>query len=120
MGAKLIWRIIAPKPSWAQLALWKKYFKSKHSHFLDHPLTHPNTPFLKLCIKAFPLINAHAYWVPGNGKRINLWTDRIMNNESLGDCRSLQALHRWMNDVGMHSLWDISVWQDSCWVGLNL
>jgi len=25
MGAKLIWRIIALNPSWAHLALWKKY-----------------------------------------------------------------------------------------------
>jgi hypothetical protein len=25
MGAKLIWRIIAPNPGWAHLTLWKKY-----------------------------------------------------------------------------------------------
>ena len=27
MGAKQIWRIIAPKPGWAQTVLWKKYFR---------------------------------------------------------------------------------------------
>ena len=117
MGAKLIWRIIAPNPGWAQLALWRKYFKGQRSRCLDHPLPHSNLPFSKLCIKACPLINAHAYSILGNGKRINLWIDRIMNNEPLGDYSSLQALRRWMNETGMGSLWDISVWQDSCWAG---
>eukprot|EP00253_Pinus_taeda_P006146 PITA_06146 len=92
IGAKLIWRIIAPNPGWAQLALWKKYFKGQCSPCLDHPQMLPNTPFLKLCTKACPLIKAHAYWILGNGKQINLWTDRIMNNEPLGDCHSLQVL----------------------------
>jgi hypothetical protein len=27
MAEKIIWKIIAPKPGWAQLALWKKYFR---------------------------------------------------------------------------------------------
>eukprot|EP00253_Pinus_taeda_P001999 PITA_01999 len=27
LGAKLLWRIIATKPGWAQLVLWKKYFR---------------------------------------------------------------------------------------------
>jgi len=117
MGAKLTWRIIAPNPGWEHLALWKKYFKGKCSRCLDHPLPLLNTPFQKLCSKAYPPINTHAYWVPDDGKRINLWTDKIMNIEPLGDYHSLQALHSWMNDVGMCSLWDISVWQDSRWAG---
>jgi len=29
MGAKLIWKIIAPKPGWVQLVLWKKYFRGQ-------------------------------------------------------------------------------------------
>lgn len=43
-----------------------------------------------------------------------------MNNEPLGYCSSLQALRRWMNETGMSSWWDISVWQDSCWDSWNL
>eukprot|EP00253_Pinus_taeda_P027306 PITA_27306 len=120
MGAKLIWRIIAPKPGWAQLALWKKYFKGQRSRCLDHPKKHTNTSFLKLCSKACSLIKDHAFWVLGNGKRINLWTDKILNNEALGDCHSLQTLRRWMNEAGLRTLWDISAWQNSRWAGWNL
>lgn len=43
-----------------------------------------------------------------------------MNNDLLGDCRSLQALRRWMNEAGLGSLGDISVRQDSCWASWNL
>jgi hypothetical protein len=89
MGAKIIWKIIAPNLGWAQLALWRKYFKGKRSRCLDKPLPQLSSPFLKLCVEACPLIKTHAFWIPGNGKRINLWTDRIMNNESLADCSSL-------------------------------
>lgn len=120
MGDKLIWRIIAPNPGWAQLALWKKYFKGQRSRCLDHPLMHPNIPFLKLCTKACPLIKAHAYWILDNGKRINLWMDKIMNNESLGDCHSLQVLCRWMNEAGMDSLWDIFTGRIHVGAGWNI
>eukprot|EP00253_Pinus_taeda_P026762 PITA_26762 len=120
MGAKLIWRIIAPKPSWPQLALWKKYFKGQRSRCLKHPKKHSNTPFLKFYSKACSLIKDHAFWIPGNGKRINLWTDKILNNEPLGDYRSLQTLRIWMNDASLRTLWDISACQNSHWAGWNL
>lgn len=120
MGAKLIWRIIVLNRGWVQLALLRKYFKGQHSRCLDHPLLHSNFPFLKLCIKACALINVVAYWVLGNGKRINLWIDRIMNNDLSGDCYSLQVLCKWMNEASLHSLWDISIWHGPRWAGWNL
>eukprot|EP00253_Pinus_taeda_P021309 PITA_21309 len=38
MGAKLIWRLIAPKLRWAQTVLWRKYFKGARLRGLDGPL----------------------------------------------------------------------------------
>jgi len=29
--------------------------------------------------KVAPLVNAHAFYIPGNGKYINMWVDCIMN-----------------------------------------
>lgn len=29
LGAKLIWKIIAPKPGWVQMVLWRKYFRGQ-------------------------------------------------------------------------------------------
>ena len=72
MGAKLLWRIIASKPCWAQLALWKKYFKGKRLRCLDGPLPQGSSPFAKIYSKAAPLISSNAFWIPVNGKKINI------------------------------------------------
>lgn len=69
MSAKLIWKIIAPKPGWAQLALWKKYFRENRTRCLDNPIQQTNSPFLKVFAKASSLITVHAFWVPGIGKK---------------------------------------------------
>jgi len=55
----------------------EKIFMGKLSRCLGHPLPLLNSSFQKLCSKAYLLINTHAYWVRSNGKRINLWADRI-------------------------------------------
>ena len=93
MGEKIIWRIIAPNPSWVQSALWKKYFRGKISRCLDRTLPKIRSLFLKLCAKATPLINLHVFWIPGNGQRVNILEDHIMNNTPLAEIGSLHALH---------------------------
>lgn len=35
MGAKLIWKIIAPNPGWVQVALWRKYIRGSRLRSLD-------------------------------------------------------------------------------------
>jgi ribonuclease HI/exonuclease III len=117
MGAKQIWRIIAPKPGWAQTVLWKKYFRGQRKRCLDNPLPKAGSHLLKLCAKATPLINLHAYWIPGNGKLINIWEDNIMNTPPLAEISSLHVLRDWMVNVGFITLWDISCWEDCNWIG---
>lgn len=56
MGAKLVWRIIAPKPSWAQLALWKKYYGGQRTPCLNNPKTIAGSMIHKLCEKSSTLI----------------------------------------------------------------
>ena len=110
MGAKLLWKIIVPKPGWAQLALWRKYFKGKRVRFLDGPLPHGVSPFVRLCSKVSPLIRSNAYWIPGNGRNINIWTDRIMDGDPIGECSPLNALRCSLTAPGKSTLWDISTW----------
>jgi len=117
MGAKLIWRIIAPNPGWAHLALWKKYFKGRHLHYLDKPKSKFKSPFSIISIKAAPLVNARAYWIPGNGQSNNLWEDRILSRPLLAETRSLHSLWTWMMDAHIKSLWDMSCWIGHRWVG---
>eukprot|EP00253_Pinus_taeda_P006650 PITA_06650 len=90
MGAKLIWRLIAPKPGWAQTVLWRKYFKGARLRCLDGPLPQENTSFGKLCSKVVPLIQSKSYWIPGNGRKINLWTDQVMDKETIGESPKLK------------------------------
>lgn len=61
LGAKLLWRIIAPNPSWAQLALWKKYFRGQRARCLDNPITSTGTMIHTVCEKASVLIKQHVH-----------------------------------------------------------
>ena len=117
LGAKLLWRQVAPKAGWAQRALWKKYFAGTRKRCLDRPVQGTiGSQILKLCEKALPIIQNHLYWVPGNGKTIDLWEDRIMNDDPLAEDQELRDLSRWMKNAGLVSLWDISNWKDKEWV----
>jgi hypothetical protein len=98
------------------LALWKKYFKGQRTRCLDNPLPQIKSSFLNLCAKVISLINSHAFWIPGNGKSISVWNDRIMNKAPLAECNSLQTLHLWLDDVGYKTLWDLSLWNGLNWV----
>ena len=47
---------------------------------------------LKLCMQAQEIIKDHLFWIQGNGKSINLWEDRIMNDAPLVDSHDLKEL----------------------------
>jgi len=117
LGAKLLWRQVTPKAGWAQCALWKKYFAGTRKRCLDRSTQGTiESQILKLCEKALPIIQNHLYWVPGNGKTIDLWEDRIMNDVPLAEDQELRDLSRWMKNTGLVTLWDISIWKDKEWV----
>jgi len=108
MAAKIVWRIIAPKPGWAQKVIWKKYFKGPRLRCLNNVIRLANSTFLKIYDKAASLIIDHSFWIPGNGKKINIWSDRVMNKEPIEARASINSLRCWMDREGMKSLWDIS------------
>ena len=117
MGAKIIWHIVDTNPGWAQKALWRKYFSGPRKHCLDNPRPVSYTQLEKICFTSAPLIQQHAFQVPGNGKSIDLWHDRIMMNQPLAEVSSLQPLHFWMSNTGLNSLWDLSRWSKNSWIG---
>eukprot|EP00253_Pinus_taeda_P030893 PITA_30893 len=114
LGAKLLWRIIAPNPGWTQLVMWKKYFCGQRIRCLDKPKPITKSMVHKLCIKASPLINLHAHWIPRNGK-INIWDNCIMGSDPLSEDHSLVMLRDWMDRAGLKTLWDISHWDNGKW-----
>lgn len=93
MGAKILWRQIAPKLGWAQKELWKKYFRDQRLRSLDD-LTHTRngSQIHRLCMQALPLLQKHSYRILSNGKLIHIWTDKIMSKEPLGEVQELFEL----------------------------
>jgi len=112
MAAKIVWRIITPNPGWARKALSKKYFRGPRARCLDNVIPRPNSTFLKIYDRAATLISTHSYWIPGNGKKINIWSDIIINNEPIESRAATNLLRYWMDNEGMQTLWDISCWND--------
>lgn len=117
MGTKVIWRIIAPNPGWVQIALWRKYYRGSRMRCLDQPKNKFNTPFSKFICKTSSLIRDHAFWVPGNGKCIQIWNDSILNNPPLVKVLRKPALQRWMAESILITLWDLSIWEENAWAG---
>ena len=79
MGAKLLWNLLAPKPSWCSHVLKAKYFRGLRLRFFDgdHMIKNDSSIF-NICNKVLPQFQEELYWVLGNWKSINLWHDRIL------------------------------------------
>lgn len=113
MATTIVWRIITPNPGWAQKMLWKKYFRGSRTRCLKNVIHLPNLTFLQIYDRATTIIIAHSYWIPGNSKKINIWSNRIMNKEPIEARTSINLLRCWIDREGMKSLWDISCWNNS-------
>ena len=120
MGAKLIWNLLAPKPSWSSLVMKAKYFRGSRVRCLeDAHVIHNESTIHKICLKALPQFMDGLYWVPGNGKHISLWNDTILGKIP----PHLPHLQQRMEALGLKTIWDISTWENSesqRWAGWKL
>lgn len=84
LGVKIIWRMIACKERWCKKTLAIKYMNQSRTKLLTQ-----NTPIRsctqvwKLVKKITPLIINHISKIPGNGKTISIWEDKIMGKEAI-------------------------------------
>ena len=109
MGAKLLWNLLEPKPSWSSRVLNCKYFPGPRLRCLDEIREIKNgSPIYNLCKKVMPYFQAELHWIPGNGKLIRLWHDVILGQRP----PHLPRLQSWMTALGLNSLWDISEWEN--------
>ena len=79
MGAKMLWNLLDPKPSWCSCVLKGKYFRGPRLRCLDgdHEIKN-GSPIFNICNKALPHFKEELYWIPVNGKSTNLWQDMIL------------------------------------------
>jgi hypothetical protein len=113
LGAKILWNLITGTVSWSKRALWKKYFRGPRKKCLSNP-TRPGkgSPIFSLCQKALPAFLPHLTWIPGNGQSINIWEDSVLGGAAISTRQELRRLKEWMQTNNIHSLWDISTWQN--------
>ena len=60
-----------------------------------------------LCRKSFYLIQQHVYIIPGNGKGIFLWEDKILGNSPLSSENYFYEIKLWMTNKFLLGLADI-------------
>lgn len=66
--------------------------------------TQARTQFWKLMKKAIPLFRNHISKIPGNGKTILIWEDRIMGEEPLKTHLELEGIGKRMIERGLNTL----------------
>eukprot|EP00253_Pinus_taeda_P003539 PITA_03539 len=118
MGLKLIWKIINDKGSWWIEIIKKKYLNGANSNILEENLIdRPSTPVWKLIKKSLPQAKPRISKVPGNGKKIIIWHDRIMGTEARETLPNYKPLQQWMDQAKQRTLFDISQWNQNDWKG---
>ena len=103
MGAKLLWNLLAPKPSWCSRVLKAKYFRGLDGGHV----TKSRSSIFNVCSKALPQFKEELYWVPGNGRSTNLWHDRILGKTP----PQTPCLQHWLVAMGVNTIWDIYNWE---------
>eukprot|EP00253_Pinus_taeda_P015965 PITA_15965 len=116
MGFKLIWRILNGKGSWWAEVIKRKYLNGPNSNILSDTIVDRQcTPVWKLIKKALPYFRNHISRVPGSGREINIWADRIMGSKPRNSTQNLRPLQIWMETKNLNSLYDISTWEHNSW-----
>eukprot|EP00253_Pinus_taeda_P019011 PITA_19011 len=105
LGFKLIWRILTGKGSWWVEVLKRKYLSGTNSNLLFEPIVErPCTPVWKLIKKVLPQFRENTSKFPGNGKSINIWSDRIMGSKPRNLHQAFRPLQIWMEERNLTTL----------------
>ena len=72
MGAKITWRLVTGRKEWWKEVIRKKYIRRPRSKMLDSAWAGKGTTLWQLCKASLNTILEDCYWIPGNGKRINV------------------------------------------------
>lgn len=117
MGAKLLWRLVIGKKAWWKQALWKKYFTGSRARCLDYPPKATSSlSIFKLLLATKSIISDNLNWIPRNGRRISIWDDKILENDSQVLRASLLLVRIWLEEQAILTLSQLSQWfVDGAW-----
>jgi hypothetical protein len=122
MGAKLLLRMIKHRIEWWKKILWKKYFRGARNRYRENLMeSQKGSHIWKLLKSVNPLARSKLTWIPGNGKEISNWNERIIGKETLVAKNNLAPLKVWLDGANLKTLHNISVWDknSSKWMTWN-
>ena len=110
MGDKIIWRLVTGKKEWWKEVIRRKYIRWPRTKMLDSVWVGKGTTLWKLCKSSLSKIRENCYWIPGNGKRINIWKSKILGQPPRSLLPGQTPLADWACEQGISTLFDLSIW----------
>ena len=92
LGGKLIWQLYVDKNHPVSNIFRMKYLKGGSLRNITSSNTPTSTTIWNSYRRGFNLFKQQLYRIPGNGKRILLWEDKISGNPSLSFDISLKEI----------------------------
>ena len=77
---------------------------------LTTSITPTGTAIWNLCRRGIDTFNLQLYRIPGNGKKIRLWEDKISGNTPLSYVIMLEEIKFWLMNKGLLCLADVCSW----------
>ena len=76
------------------------------------------TTLWQLCKATISIIKENCYWIPGNGKKINIWTSNILGQPKRSSLSGMSSFSDWLSEQNMHTLFDLCTWEtNGNWLG---
>ena len=107
MGGKLVWNLFADKHHPVSKIFLMKYLKGGSLRNINPEKLPKGTTIWNLCRNNLILIQQQIYRIPGNGKGIFLWEDKILGNPPLSSINLLYEIKLWLSNKGFLRLADI-------------
>ena len=114
----MLWQLYLNKNHSVRKILWNNYLKGGTLRNINSASIPIGTTVWNLCRIGLVNFQQQLYRIPGSGKRIFLWGDKIMGNLPLSSIDSLREIKLWLSNKGFLRLADICSWdRDGNWVG---
>ena len=75
---------------------------------LDGEWKGKGTTLWQLCKASINTIIEDCYWIPGNGKIINVWNSSILGHPPLSSFPGMAPFSEWLSEQDILSLFDLS------------
>ena len=113
MGGKLIWQLYVDKNYHVSNIFRMKYLKGDSLINLTTSNTPTGTTIWNLCRRGIDKFNHQLYRIPGNGKKIILWEDKISGNSPISSVIMLEEIKVWLTNKGLLRLDDVCSWDST-------